>query len=130
MPEFSDRAATPAEYAKLREITGLGARSLGAARIGLDATLFGVWVRSGQDLIGMGRVIGDGGCFVQITDVSVAPDFQGQGFGSRILARLLAWCDSTLPSGCYISLIADEGAEQLYQRAGFEYRTGMARTVP
>lgn len=46
------------------------------------------------------------------------------------MTRLLVWADENLPSGCYISLIADQGAEELYAKRGFDQRTGMARRVP
>ncbi|MFD2882298.1 hypothetical protein ACFTAO_51075 [Paenibacillus rhizoplanae] len=31
----------------------------------------------------MGRVIGDGGCFFQVTDIAVKPSFQGRGLGKK-----------------------------------------------
>ncbi len=102
-----------------------------AVQISLDRTLHAAWLRNDIGaLVGMGRVTGDGGCFVQINDVAVHPDEQRQGHGGAIVRYLLEWCDRTLPSGCYISLIADPGAERLYQTHGFSPRTGMARRVP
>ncbi len=101
-----------------------------ATEISLQNTLHGVWLREGGRLVGMGRLIGDGGAFAQVVDVAVHPDFQGQGHGHRIMAALVGWADANLPKGAYISLIADPGAERLYERHGFSHRTGMARLVP
>ncbi len=130
MPEFSDRAPDLDAFRALRAAAGLGAFGAEATRVALANTLYGAWLWDSDLLVGMGRLIGDGGTFVQVTDVAVHPDHQGQGYGAAIMARLMAWADRHLPRGCYISLIADAGAERLYQRAGFDFRTGMARTVP
>ncbi|MCR9086838.1 MAG: GNAT family N-acetyltransferase [Rhodobacteraceae bacterium] len=130
MPDFSTTPASPAEFMALRDSTGLGAFSARSSEIALANTLHGVWLRDGPTLVGMGRLIGDGGCFAQVTDICVAPDLRGRGWGQAIVTRLMRWADAHLPSGCYISLIADPGAERLYERAGFIYRTGMSRSVP
>ena len=117
------------EYCALRRLTDLGDRNAEAARIGLANTLHAVTARDGDKLIGMGRIIGDGGTFVQVTDIGVDPAYQGRGIGTEVVRRLNLWCDQTLPPTCYISLIADPGAEKLYERAGFSYVTGMCRHV-
>lgn len=117
------------EYLALRTLTDLGDRDAEAARRGLPHTLHAVTVRDGGKLIAMGRIIGDGGTFVQVTDIGVDPAYQGQGIGTEVVRRLNAWCDTHLPPTCYISLIADPGAERLYERAGFSFVTGMCRHV-
>ncbi|MEL6798761.1 MAG: GNAT family N-acetyltransferase [Pseudomonadota bacterium] len=128
--ERSDTAPTVAECRGLRVAAGMSDFGEEATRISLANTLHGVWLRDDGTLIGMGRLIGDGGAFAQVTDIAVHPDWQGQGLGHRIMDALMAWADVTLPKGAYISLIADPGAERLYERHGFQHRTGMARTVP
>ena len=95
----------------------------------LERTLHGVWLREGEALIAMGRLTRDGACFVQVNDVAVHPDWQGRGLGIQVMGGLMGWADSNLPKGCYISLIADAGAERLYEKAGFSHRTGMARVL-
>ena len=118
------------EYCSLRRLTGLDDRSAEAARIGLAASLHVVTLRDGPKLIAMGRIIGDGGCFAQVTDIGVDPAYQRRGFGREIVQRLNAWADRTLPATCYLSLIADPGAESLYASEGFTFVTGMARHIP
>lgn len=119
-----------AAFRGLRHAAGLGVVGEDATRIALQKTLHGVWLWEGDELVGMARLIGDGGTFAQVTDVAVHPRLQRQGWGHRIMTRLMRWADETLPRGCYISLIADSGAERLYERHGFALRTGMARRVP
>ena len=61
------------DYRRLRVATGLSPRSAEAAARGLPNTLFGVSVLYGEQVIGMGRVIGDGGCFFTVVDIAVEP---------------------------------------------------------
>lgn len=56
--------------------------------MGLAHTWYGVMVVHGGDPIGMGRIIGDGGCFFQIVDICVLPEHQGHGLGRRIMQAL------------------------------------------
>lgn len=129
MPEFSETPATVREYCDLRDVSGLGAFPEENAKIGLANTLTAVWLRDCGRLIGMARIIGDGGCFAQVTDVAVHPDFQRQGLGAKIMERLLQQARETLPRDLYLSLIADPGAENLYEKLGFEPRYGMSLII-
>ena len=130
MPEFSDRPASVAEFRALRTAAGLSDFSENACRIGLGNTLYGAWLREGDQLIGMGRIVGDGGCFALVTDIAVHPKHQGRGLGRRIISHLMGWAEAELPSTCILSLIADPPADKLYQQFGFDYRVGMGRTIP
>ena len=114
--------ATPGarEYAELRRVAGLGERSLEAAELGLPQSLFAVCVRDGDRLIGMGRVIGDGGCNYEIVDMAVHPDYQRQGMGKRIMEALMDWLRANAPKTAYVCLIADDHAPALYAQFGFE----------
>ena len=70
-------------------------------------------------VVGMGRVIGDGGCFFIVVDIAVAPALQGRGLGQRIMAALDAWLRATVPESAYVSLVADGDAKHLYAKFGF-----------
>lgn len=109
------------EYIALRAAAGLSSRTAEAAERGLPGTLFAVCVRAKQQLVGMGRVIGDGGCNYEIVDVAVHPDYQRQGLGYRIMESLMAYLHASAPKSAYVSLIADHGAPALYKKFGFEF---------
>ena len=66
-------------YIRLRKNTGLSPRSRKAAELGLPNSLFAVTVYDGDKVVGMGRVIGDGGCNYEVVDVAVEPEYQGKG---------------------------------------------------
>lgn len=131
MTSASGTPATAEEFNDLRRAAGLSTFGHVATETALKNTLHGVWIRhdDGQ-LIAMARLSGDGGCFALVTDVAVRPEFQRQGLGAQVIRSLMRWADENLPSGTIISLIADEGAEGLYQKVGFEARTGMLRITP
>ncbi|MEM9705999.1 MAG: GNAT family N-acetyltransferase [Pseudomonadota bacterium] len=124
---------TPDEYLMLRRIGGLGPFSKAAAEVGARGHLYAVTLFHGQETIGMGRIIGDGGCFYQIVDIVVSPDHQGKGLGKAIMRALMTFME-TQPATAYVSLIADLPADKLYEQFGFEPTTpksiGMARRVP
>jgi ribosomal protein S18 acetylase RimI-like enzyme len=67
------------DYCELRVAAGLSPRSERAARLGLPNTLFGVAVTLDGALVGMGRVVGDGGTSYQVVDIAVRPEHQGRG---------------------------------------------------
>ncbi|WP_435180250.1 GNAT family N-acetyltransferase [Halorussus sp. AFM4] len=115
-----DAAPSPEEYAALRDAAGMGSRSEAAARRGLPDSIYAVTVREEVtgDLVGMGRLVGDGGCFYQVVDIAVHPDHQGQGLGTRVVDALLDYCREDAPDSAYISLLAD--VDGFYERFGFE----------
>ena len=93
--------------------------------------MFSVVVEHERSAVGMGRLIGDGGCFVQVVDIAVDPRFQGHGLGKAIVSALTDYIANSLPPSAYVSLIADVPANKLYEKFGFKETApkslGMAR---
>ncbi|HTV69870.1 MAG TPA: GNAT family N-acetyltransferase [Rhizobiaceae bacterium] len=120
--EYSVVIGTPdvETYRRLRRVSGLSEKSQEAAARGLPNTIHAVTVRYGNETVGMGRVIGDGGCFYQITDIAVEPAHQGKGLGKAIMRALMDQLRASAPKGAYVSLIADGPAKHLYAQFGFE----------
>ncbi|ASA25357.1 GNAT family N-acetyltransferase [Paenibacillus donghaensis] len=110
---------TVEQYLTLRREAGLSEMSAEGADVGLPRSCFAVTLYETGQLIGMGRVIGDGGCFFQVTDIAVKPSCQGRGLGTVIVREIRAYLD-TVPHPSYISLIADGDAARLYAKFGFE----------
>ena len=107
-------------YQKLRVDCGLSAKSIEAATKGLNNSIHSMMLVSNDEIVGMGRIIGDGGCFCQIVDIAVHPDFQGKGLGKVIMENLTRFINISLPKTCYVSLIADGDASFLYEKYGFK----------
>lgn len=105
---------------RLRVESGLSPRTRAAAEAGLPNSLFGVTVLFDDQAIGMGRIIGDGGCSFVIVDIAVQPAHQKRGLGRAIMDALDAWLKANAPDGAHVSLIADGDAKHLYARYGFQ----------
>ena len=108
-----------ADYMRLRALTGLSPKSEAAARRGLANTTHGVSLLRGDDVVGMGRIVGDHGCFYFVVDIAVDPELQGRGLGKRIMDALDAWLRANAPATAYVSLFADGEAKHLYEKYGF-----------
>ncbi|WP_133408169.1 GNAT family N-acetyltransferase [Parashewanella tropica] len=118
--ELSETNPAPEEYNNLRIAAGLSPKSITAATIGLPNSLYSVCIRSvNQELIGMGRVIGDGACFFQIVDIAVHPKFQGNGLGRMIMGKLESYLQSVALEGSYVSLIGDK--PEFYTKLGYQH---------
>lgn len=121
------------DYLRLRHVSGLSSFSREAAEKGLPNSIFGVCLMHGDVVVGMGRIIGDGGCFFQVTDIALMPSHQGRGLGKMIMAALTDYIEKQLPKTAYVSLIADVPANRLYEQFGFAETAprsvGMARKV-
>ena len=109
------------EYMALRLECGLSGKSREGALAGLPNSLCAISIYDGSKLIGMGRVIGDGGTFLQVVDIAVKPAYQGQGLGKRIMQEIIGYLDEHAYEGTYVSLLADIPADKLYKQFGFDY---------
>lgn len=124
MIEVTEVPPAPDEFCALRVAAGLSPRDLVAAETALPRSLHAVSVRDDGRLVGMGRVVGDG-LHVQVVDIAVHPDYQGQGLSRLVLDSIMAYI-SSLPITSGVSLFAD--VDWLYQKYGFaepQHSTGM-----
>jgi len=81
--------------------------------------------RQAQTIVGMGRAISDRISDAYIQDITVAPDFRGQGIGSRIVSELVARLEDDGIG--WIGLIAERKTHPFYRPLGF---SPMADSVP
>lgn len=134
--EYDIVPGTPAtaDYLRLRVASGLSPKTVEQAEAGLPNTWFGLTVRHRGDIVGMGRIIGDGGTAFQIVDIALEPQHHGKGVGKAIMAALMDHLNTNAPQGAYVSLIADGDAKHRYAQYGFEpvmpHSIGMAMRVP
>src|SRR4051812_38541436 len=95
-PSFTivEQTPTAEAYARLIAAVGWRPRQRRAIEIALGNSLHSVCaVRDGES-VGFGRVIGDGGLHLYLTDVVVHPNHQGQGIGTAIVSALTRWVQS------------------------------------
>ena len=62
------------------------------------------------------------------------PEFQGNGIGKLIMAKLIDYVNAKAKPGSFVSLFSNKGLAEFYRRFGFEVRPedspGMSFMVP
>lgn len=117
-----ERSPTIEEYQKLREAVEWGNVDPEATEIGLQNSLFSVCVIFKNEVIGCGRVIGDGGIYFYIQDIIVLPEFQGKGIGKRIMNAVMNYLKEHAHLNAFIGLMAAKGVSKFYEKYGFTER--------
>ncbi|MFB0545103.1 MAG: GNAT family N-acetyltransferase [Asgard group archaeon] len=117
-----ERSPTVEEYQKLREAVEWGNVGPEATEIGLNNSLFSVCVIFKNEVIGCGRVIGDGGIYFYIQDIIVLPEFQGKGIGKRIMNAVMNYLKEHALPYAFIGLMAAKGVSKFYEKYGFAER--------
>src|SRR6478736_1140747 len=70
-------------------------------------------------VVGMGRVLGDGGWYFHVIDMAVLPEHQRRGIGDAVLGALVRTVRERAPAGAWVNLLADAPGRRLYERHGF-----------
>ncbi len=131
----SNNAPTVAEFIELRALVGWGEASYTITNNSLKSSLFHITIRDKNNLLAMGRVIGDGGLNYYIQDVVVHPQAQGLGLGDKVMQAIEAYLKDVAQPGATIGLFAAMAKETFYQRYGYIERPnqnmgkGMCRSV-
>jgi GNAT superfamily N-acetyltransferase len=115
-----ERLPTVEEYVRLIAAVGFRPRRREAIELALRHSWFSVCAESAGEALGMGRVIGDGGLHLYLTDVVVHPAHQRRGVGTAIVAALTAWVDAAPFPNTVVGLIPTPGLVGFYQRHGYK----------
>ena len=84
----------------------------------IDTALHLVTAWDGDDLIGYGRVAGNGATWVEITDLLVKSEYQGKGIGTEITRRLVEFIKTLDVYHIKVEPISDREVH-LYGKFGF-----------
>jgi GNAT superfamily N-acetyltransferase len=116
-----DADPTVEQYLRLRADSGLTPKRPDQAEQALAGAWRTVRVEDSTDgaVVGMGRIVGDGGWYFQIADMAVLPDHQHRGIGAAVLTHLLDVIRRDAPPDPYVTLMADGPGRALYARHGF-----------
>ncbi len=112
------------EFNLLYDLVGWGANDEVISQKALNNTFYSVSVYDDEKIIGYGRLIGDGICFMYIHDVMVDPEYQGRKIGTMIMNKLLEKIKIIEKENPYLRtyLGASKGKEGFYERFGFVKR--------
>ncbi|WP_025689513.1 GNAT family N-acetyltransferase [Paenibacillus zanthoxyli] len=114
-----DRKPSVKEYLSLRKAVEFQLMPEDSVARGLDNSLFAVCAASPDRIVGMARVIGDGGTCFYVQDVLVLPEFQGRGLGARIMERIMDYIGKNACQSAVVGLMSTKGLEHFYERYGF-----------
>ena len=116
-----DNVLTAEDFIRLKMETGFMNRPLEQVQRALDNGLFNVSAIHNGEVIGMGRLVGDGAMYWYLQEIIVLPEYQGQGIGKRIVQRLIEHIQETAIPGTKVEvgLTAVKGKEPFYEKLGF-----------
>jgi GNAT superfamily N-acetyltransferase len=117
-----EQLPTAEEYNRLRAAVGWKTYGESSVSRYLPASLFGASARDGEELVGMARVVGDGGLVFYIQDVIVVPERQRCGIGSLLMDRVMEYIRRNAFEQSYIGLMSAKGKEPFYEKYGFTVR--------
>ncbi|WP_282085308.1 GNAT family N-acetyltransferase [Aquimarina algiphila] len=110
----------PSAYIKIRKECDFGEVSPKQSETCLDNSLFFACIYESKELVGFGRIVGDGVLCFYIADVLVSPKMAGQGVGGMIIAALVSYLKEAATPLSTITLLAAPNKESFYSKYGFE----------
>ena len=119
------------DFIRLKVSTGFRERPIELVERALKNNLFDVVAVADGEVIGMGRLVGDGVMYWYLQEIVVLPEYQGMGIGTAIVNRLLDYITEHTETGNFTSvgLTAAEGKEGFYERFGFSKSRGMTKYI-
>lgn len=113
------------EFNLLYDLVGWGAYDKDISKQALDNTYYSVSVYDNNRIVGYGRLIGDGICFMYIHDVMVDPEYQNKKIGTAIMNKLIEKINEIKKTNpdmrAYLG--ASKGKEGFYEKFNFVKRT-------
>ena len=118
---FDENNLTVEQYLHLRQQVRWKPLAPQQAQKALDNSLYVLSAYHDGELVGMGRLVGDGAVTCYIQYLIVVPNIQAHGIGSMIIERLIAYAASLGFPGTtmMLDLMCAKGRETFYQKHGF-----------
>lgn len=120
--EIVERIPTVSEYQFLRTSVGWHNHSDIVVERSLQNSLYSVCAISVDEVVGFGRLVGDGYLYFYLQDMMVLPSYQGRGIGYQIVKKIHDYVISIAQPGAFFGLMAAEGASSMYEQFGFKSR--------
>ena len=119
------------EFLEMVEAVGWKTYSTEQVKKALKNTMYMVKISYNNEIVGMGRVVGDYSVVCMLTDICVKPKVQRKGIGLKIVNELKRMIEEGVEeeNKMQIELTPTAGKEEFYKKAGFKYKpdviTGM-----
>ena len=123
MIKFVDHI-TPEEYMELRKMVGWMEFPLEEAKNCVENAYMVICVRDDDKAIDVVRLLWDGGYVAFLSDVIVAPEYQKQGIGKKLVESVIQRIKDDMKPGFKVklNLNAAKGKEPFYEKLGFKVR--------
>lgn len=118
---ISERKPLVEEYIKLRNSISWRVLQHDKIEEGLNNSTYCVCVEDQGNIIGFGRIVGDGATVFYIQDIMVIPSYQKQKIGTLIMKKIMDYIDDNCIEGAIIGLIAISELDRFYKKFGFTY---------
>ena len=119
--EIKENINNVKEFNELYDAVGWGAYDEEVSELALKNTIYSVSVYDNNEIVGYGRLIGDGIVFLYIHDIMVKPEYQGKGIGKSIMNKLVEriYKLKEINPDLRAYLGASKGKEDFYRKCGF-----------
>ncbi len=110
------------DFVRLRIETGLAEIPVEHAGKALQNGLVNVSAIYQDELVGMGRLVGDGAMYWYLQEIIVLPQFQRKGIGTMIVKHLVDYAKTNSVTGKFTTIggVSAKGKEPFYEKLGFE----------
>ena len=110
------------DFIRLKLSARFRERSVELVEKALDNNLYDVVAVTGGEVIGMGRLVGDGVMYWYLQEIIVLPKYQKQGIGTKIVNHLVDYAVSHSGTGKFTTIggVSAKGKEEFYRKLGFE----------
>lgn len=110
------------DFVRLRIETGFAEIPVEHARRALQNGLINVSAIYNGELVGMGRLVGDGAMYWYLQEIIVLPKFQRKGIGTMIVNHLMDYAKANSTTGKFTTIggVSVKGKEPFYEKMGFD----------
>jgi len=115
-----ERKPTVAEYESIVASVGFRGHDHAAVEIALNNTVFSVCAVEEQEIVGVGRIVGDGAISFLLTNIMVRPSHQRRGIGTRIVQSLCGLMETLPYKNIVLEVVALPELQKFYERVGFK----------
>ena len=134
---YEEDSLTTRQFLSLRESVGWKGIDFQVEKA-LESGLYNVLAKDGEQVVGMGRLVGDGIMYWYVQDVIIKPEYQGKGIGKAIMEFIMRHIEeNSLPNTTVtVGLMAAKGKDGFYEKLGFIkrpseiYGAGMIKLHP
>ena len=120
---YEENTLTAKQFLLIRESVGWEG-NIPQIEKSLESGIYSVLAKDDEQIVGMGRLVGDGFMYWYIQDVIVKPQYQSNGIGKAIMDYLFRYIEkNSLPNTTVtIGLMAAKGKDDFYEKLGFVAR--------